>query len=190
MSTQSSGLLILSPCNGSMGFPLSLSSCSCTLILPRTGLLQITGVCPDSAAVTTYPGPNAAFYAPFHSPTSLDHRVVRTNGVISFVIAVATAVFATRDVTQWVVSHCSALPAIAYLSGYSSFVAHLALAKTKGLPLCIEIVAQVITVALTYSLASHTPFTVCSFIHSFPANVQRLYRALLAEAATPVFVST
>ena len=55
--------------------------------------------------MTTFPGPNAAFFPPFHSPVTVDHRVVRVNGVITFLIAVITAVFAQRDVTEWVVSN-------------------------------------------------------------------------------------
>ena len=66
---------------------------------------QVGGISADSAAVTTYPGPNAAYFSPFHSPTTVDHRVVRVNGVITFVVAVMTAVFAQRDVTEWVVSY-------------------------------------------------------------------------------------
>ncbi|CAN0118074.1 unnamed protein product [Ascophyllum nodosum] len=64
---------------------------------------KVGGISADSAAVTTYPGPNAAYFSPFHSPTTVDHRVVRVNGVITFVVAVMTAVFAQRDVTEWVV---------------------------------------------------------------------------------------
>lgn len=66
--------------------------------------MQVPGVPSDSAAVTTYPGPDAAFFAVFHSPPTVDHRVVRVNGVITFVIAVLTCVFAGRMVTEWVVS--------------------------------------------------------------------------------------
>ncbi|CAN0534812.1 unnamed protein product, partial [Scytosiphon promiscuus] len=57
------------------------------------------------AAVAIYPGPEAAFFAPFHSPATVDHRVVRVNGVITFIIAVCAAVFAGRRATEWVVSY-------------------------------------------------------------------------------------
>ena len=56
------------------------------------------------AAVAIYPGPEAAFFAPFHSPATVDHRVVRVNAVITFIIAVFAVVFAERRATEWVVS--------------------------------------------------------------------------------------
>ncbi|CAM9257536.1 unnamed protein product, partial [Sphacelaria rigidula] len=56
-----------------------------------------------SAAATTYPGPDAAFFLPFHSPTTVDNRVVRLNGVGGFIISAVTCWFADRDTTQWVV---------------------------------------------------------------------------------------
>ena len=61
------------------------------------------GVATD-AAVAIYPGPEAAFFAPFHSPPTVDHRVVRVNAVMTFIIAVFAAVFAGREATEWVVS--------------------------------------------------------------------------------------
>lgn len=64
---------------------------------------RATGVSSDSA-VTIFPGPQAAFFSTFHSPATVDHRVVRVNGVITFLIAVSTAVFADHPVTEWVVS--------------------------------------------------------------------------------------
>ena len=57
-----------------------------------------------SAAVTIFPGPEAAFLLPFHSPATMDNRVVRLNGVLGFVISAATCVFANQSATQWVVS--------------------------------------------------------------------------------------
>ncbi|CAM9812351.1 unnamed protein product [Ascophyllum nodosum] len=56
-----------------------------------------------SAAVTIFPGPEAAFLLPFHSPATMDNRVVRLNGVLGFVISAATCVFANQSATQWVV---------------------------------------------------------------------------------------
>ena len=56
------------------------------------------------AAVATYPGPTAAYFSMFHSPTSVDSRAVQLGGAMTFFIAVACAVFAGRHVTEWVVS--------------------------------------------------------------------------------------
>ena len=58
----------------------------------------------SSAAVTTYPGPEAAFLLPLHAATTVDNRVVRLNGVLGFLVSVATLYFADRNATQWVVS--------------------------------------------------------------------------------------
>ncbi|CAM9116416.1 unnamed protein product, partial [Laminaria digitata] len=63
---------------------------------------QPTGVSTDSAAAI-YPGPEAAFFSAFHSPATVDLRVVRLNGVITFIVALSAATFAHRNVTQWVV---------------------------------------------------------------------------------------
>lgn len=60
---------------------------------------------PD-AAVSKYPGPDAAFFAPFHAKATVDHRVVRMTACIVCTIAIVTAVFTTRYATQWVVSYC------------------------------------------------------------------------------------
>lgn len=67
-----------------------------------------------SAAVTTYPGPDAAFFLPFHSPATVDNRVVRLNGVLGFIISVATCVFAHSDTAQWVVSYCTFWPRLSH----------------------------------------------------------------------------
>lgn len=66
-------------------------------------IIQTGGVTPD-AAVVAYPGPTAAYFSMFHSPTSVDSRAVQLGGVMTFFIAVACTVFAGRYVTEWVVS--------------------------------------------------------------------------------------
>eukprot|EP00752_Nemacystus_decipiens_P012458 g11037.t1 len=57
---------------------------------------------PPDAAVTTYPGPDAAYFSLFHSQPSMDNRAVRLSGVLSFCVAVLCLVFAERSVTEWV----------------------------------------------------------------------------------------
>ncbi len=54
--------------------------------------------------MTTYPGPDSAYFSLFRSAPSMDNRAVRLSGVLSFCVAVACAVFAERYVTEWVVS--------------------------------------------------------------------------------------
>lgn len=54
--------------------------------------------------MTTYPGPESAYFSLFHSQPSMDNRAVRLSGVLSFFVAVLSAVFAERAVTEWVVS--------------------------------------------------------------------------------------
>ncbi|CAM9111089.1 unnamed protein product [Scytosiphon promiscuus] len=63
---------------------------------------KTSGLPPD-AAVTTYPGSDAAYFSLFHSPPSMDNRAVRLSGVLSFLVAVACIVFAERYITEWVV---------------------------------------------------------------------------------------
>lgn len=53
--------------------------------------------------MTTYPGPDAAYFSLFHSAPSMDNRAVRLSGVLSFLVAVACIVFAERYITEWVV---------------------------------------------------------------------------------------
>lgn len=57
--------------------------------------------------MTTYPGPESAYFSLFHSQPSMDNRAVRLSGVLSFFVAVLCAVFAERYVTEWVVSSSS-----------------------------------------------------------------------------------
>lgn len=65
--------------------------------------VQSAGLPPD-AAVTTYPGPDAAFFSLFHSQPSMDNRAVRLSGVLSFFVALLCLIFAERSVVEWVVS--------------------------------------------------------------------------------------
>ena len=69
----------------------------------RVHVFQSSGV-PADAAVTTYPGPEAAYFSLFHSQPSMDNRAVRLSGVLSFCVAVLCLIFAERSVTEWVVS--------------------------------------------------------------------------------------
>ncbi|CAM9630333.1 unnamed protein product, partial [Ectocarpus fasciculatus] len=55
------------------------------------------------AAVSTYPGPTAAYFSMFHAPISVDNRAVRLGGSLTSVYAAACVVFAERYVTAWVV---------------------------------------------------------------------------------------
>ena len=58
----------------------------------------------SASAVAIYPGPEAASFSAFHFPATVDHRVVRVNGVVTFVLALFAAAFAGRDETEWLVS--------------------------------------------------------------------------------------
>ncbi|CBJ26922.1 Glutaredoxin glutaredoxin/malate transporter fusion protein [Ectocarpus siliculosus] len=55
------------------------------------------------AAVSTYPGPTAAYFPMFHAPISVDNRAVRLGGSLTSIYAAACVVFAERYVTSWVV---------------------------------------------------------------------------------------
>eukprot|EP00903_Cladosiphon_okamuranus_P016305 g15037.t1 len=57
---------------------------------------------PVDAAVTTYPGPESAYFSPFHSQPSMDNRAVRLSGVLSCCVAILCLIFAERSVTEWV----------------------------------------------------------------------------------------
>lgn len=59
-----------------------------------------------SAAVSTYPGPTAAYFSTFHMPISVDNRAVRTAAMVTAILAAACIIFAERYVTSWVVSYC------------------------------------------------------------------------------------
>ncbi|CAN0442207.1 unnamed protein product, partial [Ectocarpus sp. 12 AP-2014] len=56
-----------------------------------------------NAAVSTYPGPTAAYFPMFHAPISVDNRAVRLGGSLTSIFAAACVVFAERYVTSWVV---------------------------------------------------------------------------------------
>ncbi|CAM9384891.1 unnamed protein product, partial [Hapterophycus canaliculatus] len=55
------------------------------------------------AAITTYPGPTAAYFSTFHAPISVDNRAVRLGGALTSVFSASCFVFAERYVTTWVV---------------------------------------------------------------------------------------
>ena len=57
----------------------------------------------DSAAAI-YPGPDAAFFSAFHSPVTVDHRVVRVTSVILFFMALFAGALAGRSEVRWLVS--------------------------------------------------------------------------------------
>ena len=57
----------------------------------------------DSAAAI-YPGPDAAFFSAFHSPVTVDHRVVRVTSVIVFFMALFAGALAGHSQVKWLVS--------------------------------------------------------------------------------------
>ena len=56
-------------------------------------------------AAALYPGPDAAFFSPFHSPATVDRRVVRMNGVVTFIMAFFAGGLRGRNGTQWLVRY-------------------------------------------------------------------------------------
>lgn len=90
--------------------PVDVESCA-PCVLRRICCRGCMHVCvfqsaglPADAAVTTYPGPESAYFSLFHSQPSMDNRAVRLSGVLSFCVAVLCLIFAERSVTEWVVS--------------------------------------------------------------------------------------
>lgn len=55
------------------------------------------------AAVALFPGPEAAFLSAFHSPATVDHRVVRVTSILTFFMALFAGALAWRDEVQWLV---------------------------------------------------------------------------------------
>lgn len=59
------------------------------------------------SAAAIYPGPDAAFFSAFHSPVTVDHRVVRVTNVIMFFMALFAGALAGRTEVEWLVSDCT-----------------------------------------------------------------------------------
>lgn len=83
-------------------FPGSPPSLRCGV--PRTFPPAVQSPANVDAAVSTYPGPTAAYFSMFHAPISVDNRAVRLGGSLTSIFAAACVVFAERYVTAWVVS--------------------------------------------------------------------------------------